>query len=559
MSAGALAEPSPRVSRSEHIFPTLTRAQMARIATHGRVRPVKAGDVLIEQGDSNVPFFVITSGEVEIVRPSPSGEMRVVVHGAGHFTGEVNMLAGRRSLVRARIIEAGEVIELPRAELLSLVQTDAELSDILMRAFIMRRVELIAHGIGDVILIGSVHCSGTLRVKEFLTRNGHPYSYIDLDTDETVQSLLDQFNVAATDVPVIICRGTIVLRNPSNETIADCLGFNPEIDQDHVRDVVVIGAGPAGLAAAVYAASEGLDVLVVEATAPGGQAGASSRIENYLGFPTGISGQELAARAYNQAQKFGAQMLVAKSAQRLACERTPYAIEIEQGVRIPARTIIIATGASYRRLPLDNLTKYEGAGVYYSATFMESQLCRGEEVIVVGAGNSAGQAAVFLAQTARRVHILVRSDCLAQSMSRYLVRRLEQNPAIEIHMNTELVALDGFQHLENVTWRNNVTSASETRAIRHVFTMTGATPNTRWLEECVALDGNGFIKTGTALAPDDLLAAEWPLARAPHFLETNLPGIFAVGDVRSGNLKRAASAVGEGSSAVAFVHQVLQE
>ncbi|MEW5915276.1 MAG: FAD-dependent oxidoreductase [Gemmatimonadota bacterium] len=559
MTAGALAEPTPRVSRIEHIFPTLTREQVARIAAHGRVRPVSVGDVLVEQGDSSVPFFVVTTAEVEVVRPSAAGDTRIVVHTAGQFSGEVNMLAGRRSLVRLRVIRSGEVIEVERSGLLTLVQTDAELSDIFMRAFILRRVELIAHGFGDVVLIGSVHCSGTLRVKEFLTRNGHPYSYIDLDTDAGVQGLLDQFGVAATDVPVIICRGSIVLRNPSNETIADCLGFNPEIDTTHVRDVVVVGAGPAGLAAAVYAASEGLDVLVIEATAPGGQAGASSRIENYLGFPTGISGQELAARAHNQAQKFGAQLLVAKPAQRLACQRTPYAVEIEQGVRIPARTVIIATGASYRRLPLANLTRYEGAGVYYSATFMESQLCRGDEVIVVGAGNSAGQAAVFLAQTARRVHMLVRSNCLAQSMSRYLVRRIEQNPAIAIHMSTELVGLDGLQHLEHVTWRNNSSGVTETHAIRHVFTMTGATPNTGWLDHCLALDSNGFIKTGSALTNDDLHADEWPLARAPHFLETSLPGIFAVGDVRAGNMKRAASAVGEGSSAVAFVHQVLQE
>lgn len=559
MTATEVAPISPRVSRTENIFPTLTPAQLARVAAHGRRRAVTQGEILVEQGDHPVPFFVIASGEVEIVRPTGETEARIVAQKAGEFTGEANMLSGRRSLVRARVIQSGEVIQLHRDELLRLVQTDPELSEIIMRAFILRRVELIAHGLGDVLLIGSTHCAGTLRVKEFLTRNGHPYTSIDLDTDDGVQELLDKFGLTANDIPVLICRCTVVLRNPTNEQIADCLGFNEAIDERKVRDLVVVGAGPAGLAAAVYAASEGLDVLVIESTAPGGQAGASSRIENYLGFPTGISGQELVARAYNQAAKFGAQVIVAREAKRLACERTPYAVEVEDGASIPARTVIIASGAQYRRLPLTNLSSYEGAGIYYSATFMESQLCRGEEVIVVGAGNSAGQAAVFLAQTVRRVHMLVRSSSLADSMSRYLIRRIEQNPAIERHFFTELTGLEGFQHLEKVTWRNSKSGAAETRPIRHVFTMTGAVPSTKWLEDCVALDANGFIKTGSALTQDDLAAAEWPLARAPHFLETSLPGVFAVGDVRGGNMKRAASAVGEGSSAVSFVHQVLQE
>jgi len=559
MTATEVAPTSPRVSRTDNIFPTLTPAQLARVATHGRRRAVTQGELLVEQGDQPVPFFVIASGEVEIVRPTGETESRIVAQGSGQFTGEANMLSGRRSLVRARVLQSGEVFELSRDELLRVVQTDPELSEIIMRAFLLRRVELIAHGLGDVVLIGSTHCAGTLRVKEFLTRNGHPYTSIDLDTDDGVQDLLDKFGVTTSDIPVLICRCTVVLRNPTNEQIADCLGFNAAIDQQQLRDVVVIGAGPAGLAAAVYGASEGLDVLVVEAEAPGGQAGASSRIENYLGFPTGISGQELVARAYNQAAKFGAQLIVAKGAKKLKCERTPYAIEIEDGTRIPARTVIIATGAQYRRLPFENLSQYEGAGVYYSATFMESQLCRGEEVIVVGAGNSAGQAAVFLAQTVKRVHMLVRSGSLADSMSRYLIRRIEDNPAIERHFFTELTGLDGFQHLETVTWRKGKSGAVETHPIRHVFMMTGAVPSTKWLENCVALDANGFIKTGSTLTPDDLATAEWPLARAPHFLETSLPGVFAVGDVRGGNMKRAASAVGEGSSAVAFVHQVLHE
>jgi thioredoxin reductase (NADPH) len=298
---------------------------------------------------------------------------------------------------------------------------------------------------------------------------------------------------------------------------------------------------------------------VIESNAPGGQAGTSSKIENYLGFPTGISGQDLASRAYDQAQKFGAQVMIARGAQKLTCERRPYAIEIADGSRVPARTVIIATGAEYRRLPLDNLARFESAGVYYGATFIEAQVCRGEEVIVVGGGNAAGQAAVFLAQTAKRVHMLVRGGGLAESMSRYLIQRIEGNPTIDLRTNTEVTALEGTDHLERVQWRDARTGSTETRAIKHLFVMTGAVPSTGWLRECVALDAKGFVKTGPSLSPEDLAAAHWPLTRAPHLLETSLPGVFAVGDIRGGNVKRVASAVGEGSIAVAFVHQVLHE
>ncbi len=324
-------------------------------------------------------------------------------------------------------------------------------------------------------------------------------------------------------MPVLICRETVVLRNPSNLEIADCLGFNESIDQARVRDILVIGAGPSGLAAAVYAASEGLDVLVVESEAPGGQAGSSSKIENYLGFPTGISGQELASRALSQAEKFGAEMLVAKGARRLSCERRPYAIEVDDGPRVPGRTVIIATGARYRKLNVENLGRFEGVGVYYSAMPIEAQLCRGEEVIVVGGGNSAGQAAVFLAQTAKRVHLLVRATGLADSMSRYLIRRIETSPDIELRTETEIVGLEGESHLERVRWRD-ATGTVTTHAIRHVFSMTGAVPSTQWLQGCVALDADGFIKTGPGLSDEDLATAKWPLTRRPNLLETSLPG-----------------------------------
>jgi thioredoxin reductase (NADPH) len=545
-------------SRIEKIFPKLTPAQIDRIAAHGRIRSVQPGEVLIEQGDTSVPFFVVITGEVEIVRPFDAYETLVTVHGSGEFTGEVNMLSGRRSFFRARATKPGKVIELDHQQMLTLVQTDAELSDILMRAFILRRVELIAAGVGDIILIGSTHSASTLRIKEFLMRNGHPYSYIDLERDPDVQNLLDNFKISASEIPVLICRGQLALRNPSNQQIADCLGFNESVDQTHVRDLVVIGAGPSGLAAAVYGASEGLDVLVLETSSPGGQAGSSSKIENYLGFPTGITGQELAARAYLQAQKFGAHMLIAKGT-RLICDRKPYVIELENGARISTRTVVIATGAQYRKLPLENLSRFEGAGVYYGATFVEAQLCGGEEVIVIGGGNSAGQAAVFLAQTAKRVYMLVRSAGLAASMSRYLIRRIENSPTITLRPQTEIVALEGDNHLNSAYWRNGKTGQTEKHEISHIFVMTGADPNTRWLNGCMALDSKGFIKTGPDLLPEDLGTAGWPLTRPPYLLETSLPGVFAVGDVRGGSIKRVASAVGEGSIAISFIHKVLQE
>jgi len=545
--------------RAEHIYPTLTPAQLGRIAAHGRRRRVEAGEVLVQAGEQTARLFVVVAGRIDVVRPSAAGDEVVVAFGPGMFTGEVTMLSGRPGLAQIRAGAAGEVIEVGRDELLALIQSDGELSEILMRAFILRRVELIARGVSDVVVLGSTHCQGTLRIREFLTRNGHPHTMLDLDRHAGVQELLDRFHVSAADVPVVITCGEVVLRNPSNQQIADALGFNDAIDQTQVRDLVIVGAGPSGLAAAVYGASEGLDVLVVESTAPGGQAGSSSRIENYLGFPMGISGQELAGRAYTQAEKFGAQVIIGKGATRLACDRKPYALELGDGQRLPARSVIIASGAEYRRLPIDNLPQFEGAGVYYAATFMEAQLCAGEEVIVVGAGNSAGQAAVFLAQAARRVHMLIRSGGLADTMSRYLIRRIEEHPAIVRHVQTEIVTLEGNGHLERVGWRDNHSERTETHAIRHVFAMTGAVPSTRWLAGCLALDAKGFIKTGPDLSPEDLATARWPLGRAPHLLETSLPGVFAIGDVRARSLKRVASAVGEGSIAIAAVHQVLHE
>jgi thioredoxin reductase (NADPH) len=558
MTAPVAAQPSRLAPNVDQTFPKLTPEQIERVAARGRVRRVDRGEVLGTLGRVTPKFFVVTTATIDVVQPVGSRETIVIAIKPGEFTGEVSMLSGRPSLVTLRVAEPGDVIEVERDELLRLVQTDAELSEIFVRAFLLRRAGLIEGGRGDVVLVGSNHSSDTLRIKEFLTRNVHPYTFLDPDRDSGVQELLDRFKFAIMDIPVLICRGNAVLRNPSNREIADCLGFNEAIDQAHVRDVVVVGAGPAGLAAAVYASSEGLDVLVIEANSPGGQAGSSSRIENYLGFPSGISGQELTARAFTQAQKFGAELMIAEGATRLDCTRKAYTIEVDNGPRVPARTVIIATGAEYRKLPLENISQFEGVGVYYGATFVESQLCEGEEVVVVGGGNSAGQAAVFLAQTASKVHLLVRSRGLAESMSRYLIRRIEESHVIELRTCTEITALEGTDHLERVQWRTDH-EPSETREIRHVFVMTGAAPSTQWLNGCLAMDERGFIKTGSELSRDDLSAAKWPLARPPHLLETSRPGVFAVGDVRAGNIKRVASAVGEGSIAISFVHQALQE
>jgi len=540
-------------------FPTLTTEQIARLRQSSKVRKVEVGEILFEPGDLDIPFFVLLSGAMEIVQPDRLGEHSIVSHEAGGFTGEITMISGRRCLVRGRVTAAGEFLEMNNQELRSVVARDAELSEIFMRAFIMRRVELINRGQGNVILLGSRHSANTLRLREFLTRNGHPHTYVDLDTDSSYQDLLDHFQVTLDEIPVVICNNQSALRNPSIQELARCLGLNAHITgAEEVRDVVIVGAGPSGLAAAVYGASEGLNVLVIESDSPGGQAGSSSKIENYLGFPLGITGQELAGRAAAQAQKFGAKVLVANRVTRLNCERRPYELSVDCGQVIRARTVVIASGAQYNKPKIENLEKFESQGVYYGATFLEAQACGKESAIVVGGGNSAGQAAVYLSQTSAKVHILVRSSELSDTMSRYLIQRIEENPAIEMQYCTEITGLDGGKELEQVTWQDKITGESSTHDIRHVFIMTGASPQTGWLQGCVALDDKGFILTGRDLDP---VAQEyhWPLARNPQMLETSLPGVFAVGDVRSGNVKRVASAVGEGSIAISLVHRVLAE
>jgi thioredoxin reductase (NADPH) len=539
-------------------FPTLTAEQINRIRPLSKVRKVEAGEILFEPGDSDVPFFVILSGSLDIVQPDRQGERLIVKHEAGSFTGEITMISGRLSLARGRVTAAGEFLEVSNHDLRTLVARDAELSEVFMRAFILRRVELINRGAGNVILLGSRHSAQTLRLREFLTRNGHPHTYVDLDTDSTYQDLLDHFHVTVEDVPIVICNNRTVLRSPSIQELAKCLGLNAHITASEVKDLVIVGAGPSGLAAAVYGASEGLNVLVIEANSPGGQAGSSSRIENYLGFPTGISGNELAGRAAAQAQKFGAKVLIANTVTKLNCDKRPYELTVDCGQTIRARSVVIASGAQYNKPEIDNLKKFEGQGIYYGATYIEAQLCGKDDAIVVGGGNSAGQAAVYLSQTAGKVHMLVRASQLSDTMSRYLIQRIEENPAIEVHYRTEIVALDGDAQLERVTWRDKNTGETSIHDIRHLFIMAGASPRTEWLNGCLALDRKGFILTGRDLDPV-LHDFHWPLQRVPLMLETSMPGVFAVGDVRAQSVKRVASAVGEGSIAISLVHRVLAE
>ncbi len=538
-------------------FPILTPPQIARVKGSGKLRRVEPGEVLFAPGDTSVPFFVLLSGAMEIVQPDLSGEYPVAKHDPGEFTGEMTMISGQRCLVLGRVTQSGEFLELTGDGLRSLIARDAELSEIFMRAFILRRLELIRQGRNSVILMGSRYSAKTLQLREFLTRNGFPYSYVDLDLDRTSQGLLDRFEIKPEEVPVVICSNRGVMRNPSIQKLADCLGFNAMIDDSQLRDVIIVGAGPSGLAAAVYAASEGLDVLVIETESPGGQAGSSSKIENYLGFPTGVSGQELATRAITQAEKFGAKMMIARNVVRLDCAKRPYKVVLDDGRALMARAVIIATGAQYNKPRIPNLQRFESRGVYYGATFMESQLCEKEDVAVIGGGNSAGQAAVFLSQTSRKVYMLVRSSQLSDTMSRYLIQRIEQNPAIEVHYKTEIVSLEGDTHLERIAWQDKTSGETSVHDIRHVFIMAGASPRTDWLQDCVALDGKGFILTGRDIITESERAA---LAVAPpQMLETSLPGVFAVGDVRSGNVKRVASAVGEGAIAVHMVHRALAE
>ncbi|WP_199097582.1 FAD-dependent oxidoreductase [Dyella sp. ASV21] len=541
-------DPTDPMRRKEQTFPRLSLEMIQRIATYGEEESVPGGTLLFERGQRGVDFFVVLEGLIEIFERDKHGQPNVfTMHAARQFSGEMNLLNRRSIMVSARAAVDSRVIRVHPEAFRRMVGAEADISEIIMRAFILRRVGLIRTGYGGVVLVGPGHSADTLRIERFLVRNGYPHRLIDTELDPDADGLVECFQLKREQLPVVICPEHCFLQNPSTAQLADELGLTETIDPQHLYDVAVIGAGPAGLAASVYAASEGLSTIVIEGLAPGGQAGTSSKIENYLGFPTGISGQALAGRAQAQAQKFGARMAISRHASGIDCSQQPYRLQLDDGQSLLARVVIVATGARYRKLDVPGYERFEGEGIHYAATAMEGQLCKNEEVVVVGGGNSAGQAAVFLSRIARHVHILVRSNGLAATMSDYLVQRIALSADITLHTRSEVVALEGDDRLRTVTWRHRDSGELTQRPVGNMFVMIGAEPNTDWLGDCLALDPHGFVLSGRC--------ADGHLLDSPY--ATTKPGIFAVGDVRAGSVKRVASGVGEGSVVIQAVHRYL--
>ena len=541
-------------SRQHQIFPSLSIGQFAILERYGEHRHIDAGTVLFMQGERHISMYVILSGKVEISRGSAVETHIIGTHGPGSFTGEAGTLAGRAAIASGRAVTDCEVIVIDESALRTLVISEADLSETIMRAYILRRMAFIADEGGGLMLIGSQDDAETLGLRSFLARNGQPSAYFDIHLHPESAAMMARFGITADETPAVIMPDGLVYKRPTIRLLADVTGISPDQMDGRRFDVVVVGAGPGGLAAAVYAASEGLAVAVLERAAPGGQAGTSSKIENYFGFPTGISGQALAGRGLSQARKFGAEVAVPVHALKVVCNgdrARGYAITLDNDETIYAATIVVATGARYRRPPLPELARYEGRGIYYSAAFMEANFCKNEEIVVVGGGNSAGQAAVFLSQFARHVHICVRGPGLAATMSHYLIQRIDAAPNITLSSHTEVCALYGDGHLAQIDLCTR-DEAPVRLNVRHLFLFLGAEPNTDWLNDCVALDDKQFVLTGA-----DVPRNTWCSERAPHPLETSRPGIFAVGDVRSGSVKRVAAAVGEGAAAVQSLHQVL--
>ena len=541
-------DPTDPYARKAQTFPQLSPDMAARVTQFGTEERLPAGTLIFERGQRSVDFYLVLEGSIEISDVDESGQPNVfAVHGEREFTGELDLFNDRQILVTGRSGVDSRVVRVRRSDFRRMVSAEPDIGEIIMRAFILRRVGLIRHSQGGVVLIGPRRGADTLRLQRFLTRNGYPHRLLDTEADPGAEGFLECFEIRREHLPVVINVDEQVLRNPSNSFLADALGLTERIDPDHVHDVAVVGAGPAGLAAAVYAASEGLDTIIIEAVAPGGQAGTSSKIENYLGFPTGISGEALAGRAQVQAQKFGARIALSREVVGLDCDDTPFRLRLAGGLSLKARSIVIATGARYRTLDVADYERFEGQGIHYAATGMEAQLCLGEEVVVVGGGNSAGQAAVFLARNAAHVHVLVRSAGLASTMSDYLVQRIEASAKITLHAHSEITALEGEDTLRAVTWTDRKSGKAITRPIRNIFVMIGASPNTEWAAGCLARDAKGFIVTG---ADETGRALSSPFA-------TSQPGVYAVGDVRAGSVKRVAASVGEGSVVVQALHRYL--
>ncbi len=554
------AEDSPLAERAEQMFPALDVAQIERIGKLGEHLKFADGDLLFEQGKPGPGFFVLLAGWVRITSRDAAGDDIVVVEqGPGQFLAETGQLAGRPALVDGRAVGPVEALLLTPEALRQLLIVDAAIGELVMRALILRRVALIESGAGGPILIGTAGMPDLVRLETFCARNGTPKTVLDPATDDDAKALIERFGVSDDDLPIAVCPNGEVLRNPTDRALAHCLGLDT-IDTDTTFDVAIVGAGPAGLAAAVYAASEGLSVVVLDARAYGGQAGASARIENYLGFPTGISGQALAGRAFGQAQKFGAQIAIPVTVEKLDCSRKTPSLVLGDGRRVRARSVVVASGAAYRRPSVQGLQRYEGRGVSYWASPIEARLVKGEEVALVGGGNSAGQAVVFLASHCNKVNLVVRRP-LAETMSNYLIERIAALPNVTLHVGSEISELHGDKDgLTGVTWRNRDTGETQTCDTRYLFLFIGADPNSAWLGECDAVrDRKGFVMTGDALEADALKGAGWHLDRKPMPLETSIAGVFAIGDVRAGSVKRVAAGVGEGAAVVAQLHGYLAD
>lgn len=535
-------------------FPTLTAEQIALIAPAAEEIAYPEGTILINEGDADFCFYIVTQGSIRILEHSTGEAREIAVHGSGEFTGDVDMLTGHRSLFQAVAGADCRALELGAAALREVIRAHSSLGDLLLNAFLVRRDLLLESGFTGVRVIGSRWSQDTFRIRDFLARNHVPFTWLDLDREAGVEDLLAHVGVTPEETPIILYGNHKPLKNPSNQTLAEAVGFSVRPD-DEIYDLVVVGGGPAGLAAAVYGASEGLKTLVIEENGPGGQASWSSKIENYLGFPTGLSGSELAERAVLQAEKFGVQLITPCCARSLQMDGPLKLVTLEDGQTVRTRTVVIATGAAYQRLSLEHQQQYEGASIFYSATAVEATMCQDSNVAIVGGGNSAGQAAIFLSQYAHQVYIFIRGATLNTSMSRYLIRRIEEAENIELVPHTHVTGLHGADCLRQITVEHTKTKAEATYDVTNLFVFIGAKPHTEWLDGALELDDKSFIKTGHTLAgfPQN------DTSRAPFHLETSMPGVFAAGDVRAGSVKRVASAVGEGSMAVQFVHQVLAD
>ena len=536
-------------ARKAQIFPVLTEEMIARLAPFGDTECVEANAILFRRGDRVSDFFVVLEGEIAIFRTGDSGDDEMLVaHQPGEFTGELDQVSQRPVLVGARAIRPSRVLRIAHERFSQAMTAEPDIGEIVMRAFILRRMGFLHHGQAGITILGPGHDGDVLRLERFATRNGYPFRLMDTVANPQAVDLVTELGIDLEALPVVVTPDRDILRNPSEAELADRLGLTQVFDPDQVWDVVVVGAGPAGLAAATYAASEGLTTLVIEGVAPGGQAGTSSKIENYLGFPTGISGQALAGRAQVQAQKFGARIAVSRMAVTLDCDHRPYRLKMADGQSVKARAVVVASGARYRKLDVPDYARFEGQGIYYAATAMEAAVCAGKEVVVVGGGNSAGQAAMFLSRHVAHVHLLVRGPGLSATMSNYLVQRIGASPRITLHAHSAVTALEGNRVLERITWQDVRSRAQTTLASSDLFVMIGAVPNTEWVKNSLVLDDKGFVRTGMASMEG---------AGASQFA-TDRPGVYAVGDVRAGSVKRVASSVGEGSVVVQAIHTWLE-